>query len=105
MQERRAQKRIPVSMLVMIQGVDAQGQTFAELARVNDVSRRGLSVLTQREIVLDASLTVAIPNRRTAGGNFSANATVIGVRKQGEFNRVSLRFVGATLPLYSSETL
>jgi hypothetical protein len=55
-------------------------------------------------------LTVVLPGRgpvRPGEGpsDFFVSAAVVGVRQEGEMNRVSLRFVGATLSTYTAETV
>lgn len=72
------------------------------------MSRRGLSFLTKRELPLFATVTVVIPGRgpaRPAEGptDFFTIASVVRVQKEIETYRVGLRFVGATLPMYSAE--
>ncbi len=88
--------------------MDARGETFEESTEALEVSRRGLSILTKRDLLLDASLTVVIPGRgRSSPGegpaDFFATATVVRVRKEGEMNHVAIRFVGATLSTYTAE--
>ena len=84
---RRSQKRIEASLPVQIRGADPQGEPFEEFTAAVDVSRRGLSLLTARELQM-----------------FSTDAVVVAVRRENDMNRVGLRFVGATLPIYTSET-
>jgi hypothetical protein len=108
--ERRIQRRIEAAVPIEVRGVDGQGQQFEESTEALEVSRRGLSFATQRELPLYASLTVVIPGRgptRPGEGptDFFATATVVRVKKEGETSRVSLRFVGATLPVYTSENI
>lgn len=107
--EQRGQKRIHASIPVEVRGVDARGQSFEEMTEALEVSRRGFSILTKRELSIYATLTVVIPGRGPAvpgqgPTDFFASATVIRVDKEGEMNRVGIRFVGATLPIYTSET-
>ncbi len=106
--EQRSQKRIQAAVPVEIRGVDAQGVNFEESTEALEVSRRGLSVLTQRDLPLYATLTVVIPGRGPTRPNegptdFFASAAVVRVLKEGEMYRVSIRFVGATLLTYTSE--
>jgi hypothetical protein len=108
--ERRSQRRIEAAVPIHVRGVDDQGQEFEESTEALEVSRRGLSFSTQRELPLFASLTVVIPGRgptRPGEGatDFFANAAVVRVTKEGETSRVSLRFIGATLPVYTSENI
>jgi hypothetical protein len=106
--EQRRQRRTQAAVPVQIRGVDAQGESFEETTEALEVSRRGLSLHTRRDLPLNSSLTVVIPGRgptRPGEGpsDFFASAAVIGVRQEGEMNRVSLRFVGATLSTYTAE--
>ncbi len=108
--EQRSQRRVQAAVPVEIRGVDAQGETFQEATEALEVSRRGLSVLTKRDLPLYAPLTVVIPGRGPvlpAEGptDFFATATVVRVKKVGEMNRVSIRFVGATLSIYTAESV
>ena len=107
--EQRSQRRTHAAVPVEIRGVDALGKAFEESTEAVEVSRRGLSLLTKRELPIYAPLTVVIPGRgptRPEEGptDFFANATVVRVTKEGELNRVSIRFVGATLTTYTAET-
>lgn len=109
MDERRSQKRVRASVPVQIRGVDANGQPFEEVTEALEVSRRGLSILTKRKLNIFASLTLVIPGRgpaRPGEGptDFFVTASVMRVEKDGELNRVGIRFVGATLPIYAAET-
>ncbi len=107
--EQRSQRRTYAAIPVEIRGVDAQGQSFEETTEAVEVSRRGLSIHTLRDLPLHSSLTVVLPGRgpvRPGEGpsDFFASAAVVGVRPEGETKRVSLRFVGATLATYTAET-
>lgn len=107
--EQRSQRRIHAAVPVQIRGVDARGETFEESTEALEVSRRGLSLLTKRDLLLYTSLTVVIPGRgpsRPGEGptDFFSTAAVVRVEKEGETNRVSIRFVGATLSTYTAET-
>ena len=89
--------------------MDARGDSFQESTEALEVSRRGLSLLTRRDLPLYATLTVVIPGRgptlpKQGPTDFFASATVVRIQKEGEMNRVSVRFMGATLPTYTSET-
>ncbi len=107
--EQRSQKRIHAALPVEIAGTDAQGETFKEWTEAVEVSRRGLSVLTRRDLPVYTTLTVTLPGRgpvRPGEGatDFFANATVVRTEKSGDANRVGIRFVGATLATYTAET-
>ena len=108
--QRRAQRRIEAALPIHVRGVDGQGQEFEETAEALEISRRGLSFSTQRELPVYTSLMVVIPGRgpiQPGEGptDFFATASVVRVVKEGETSRVSLRFIGATLNVYSSENL
>jgi len=107
--EQRSQRRIHAAVPVQIRGVDARGEAFEESTEAVEVSRRGLSLLTKRDLPLYSSLTVVLPGRgpsRPGEGptDFFSTAAVVRVEKEGELNRVSIRFVGATLSTYTAET-
>jgi hypothetical protein len=107
--DQRSQRRTYAAVPVQIRGADAQGESFEETTEALEVSRRGLSLHTRRDLPLHSSLTVVLPGRgptRPGEGptDFFATAAVVGVRQEGEMNRVSLRFVGATLSTYTAET-
>ena len=106
--EQRSQRRIHAAVPVQIRGVDARGEAFEESTEALEVSRRGLSLLTKRDLPLYSSLTVVIPGlgpSRPGEGpaDFFSTAAVVRVEKEGETNRVSIRFVGATLSTYTAE--
>ena len=108
--EQRAQHRIHSAVPIQIRGVDAHGESFEEFTEAVEVSRRGLSLLTKRNLAELARLTVVLPGRgpsRPGEGpaDFFAEAAVVRVQNEGEFNRVSIRFVGATLSTYTAETV
>ncbi len=108
--EQRSQRRIQAAVPVQIRGVDSQGEAFEESTEALEVSRRGLSLLTRRDLPLHSAITVVIPGRgpsRPHEGptDFFATATVVRVQKQGEMYRLGIRFVGATLSTYASETI
>ncbi len=74
-----------------------------------DVSRRGLSVLTRRDLPIFASITVTIPGRGpmqpgVGPSDFFSTATVVRVERAGDQYRIGIRFVGATLATYTAET-
>jgi hypothetical protein len=106
--DQRSQRRIEAALPVQVRGMDAEGVAFEELTEAVEVSRRGLSILTSRNLPMLAAVTVVIPGRgpKRPGErpeDFFANASVVRVVKDGEMNRVSIRFIGATLNTYSSE--
>lgn len=107
--DQRSQRRIEAAIPVEIRGVDSAGVAFDDSTEALEVSRRGLSLLTKRDLPLFTSVTVVLPNRgpkRPGEGptDFFANATVVRVVPEGELNRVGIRFVGATLTTYSAES-
>jgi len=107
--ERRAQKRVRTALPIRVRGVDAQGMEFEVSSETLEISRRGLSFLTELELKPLATVTIVIPGRgpRHAGEgptDFFSTAAVVGVLKEADSYRVSLRFIGATLTTYSAET-
>ncbi len=104
----RTQRRTQASVPIQIRGADAQGEIFEETTEALEVSRRGLSFRTRRDIPLYATLQVTIPGRGPVVPNegptdFFAQAAVVRVLKEGDSNRIGIRFVGATLSTYTSE--
>jgi hypothetical protein len=108
-ENKRSQRRIEAAIAIRVQGVDLAGLAYDDTTTALEVSRRGLSFLTKRNLAVFATLTVVIPGRgpvRPAEGpsDFFAEATVVRSTKEDEeFYRVGVRFMGATLPMYSSE--
>ena len=107
-QEQRSQRRVHAAIPVQISGTDAKGETFEEWVDAEEVSRRGLSVMTRRDLPIFTTLNVTIPGRgpvRPGEGptDFYSEASVVRVNKEGDTNRVSVRFVGATLAIYTAE--
>lgn len=107
--EQRKQHRIRAAVPVQIRGADSKGESFEEWTEALDVSRRGISLLTKRDLPVYTTLSVVLPGRgptRPGEGpsDFFSSATVVRVAKEGEFNRVAIRFVGATLSMYTAET-
>jgi hypothetical protein len=106
---KRSQIRVEAAIPILVQGVDSAGQAYNEEATALEVSRRGLSFLTKHELPVFATLTVVIPGRgpmRPGEGHsdFFAEATVVrSLKEDEEFFRIGVRFMGATLPMYSSE--
>jgi len=87
--EKRTQRRVEASVPIQVHGVDAEGEEFEESIEAMEVSRRGLSFLTKRNLALFASLTVVIPGRGpTIPGegpsDFFAPASVVRVIKEKE---------------------
>jgi hypothetical protein len=108
--DKRSQRRIDAAIPIRVRGVDTRGNDFEDFTTALEVSRRGLSFLTQHELAVLANLTVLIPGRgptRPGQGSsdfFAEAAVVRTVPETPELYRVSVRFVGATLPMYSAET-
>ena len=107
--ERRAQRRLKTAIPIRVRGVDAQGTEFEVSTETVEVSRRGLSFLTELELKTPGTVTVVIPGRgpRHAGEgptDFFSTAAVLSVLKEADSYRVILRFIGATLTTYSAET-
>ena len=107
--DNRTQHRIHSAVPAQFHGVDANGEPFEESTEAIEVSRRGLSFFTRRDLAELSQITVLLPGRgptRPGEGpaDFFAEAAVVRVQKEGELNRVSIRFMGATLMTYTSET-
>ncbi len=107
--EQRSQRRVHAAIPVQIRGTDAKGEAFEEWFDAEEVSRRGLSILTKRDLPVFTNLSVTIPGRgptRPGEGptDFFSEASVVRVKKESETNRVSIRFVGATLAIYTAES-
>ena len=108
----RSQRRVEAAIPIRVRGVDVHGIEFEESSTALEVSRRGFSFLTQRELALSASLTVLIPGRgptraaEEGTSDFFAEAIVIRTTRMGKRrSRVAARFMGASLPIYSAENL
>jgi len=107
-QEQRSQRRVQAAIPIQISGTDARGDSFEEWCDVEEISRRGFSVITRRDLPVPTTLNVTIPGRgpmKPGEGptDFYSEASVVRVSQEGEMNRVSVRFVGATLPMYTAE--
>ncbi len=105
----RTQKRTESAVPVQIRGTDSDGSTFEDFTEALEVSRRGLSFLTSRNLPLLSSVNLVIPGRgprRPGEGatDFFSNGSVIRVTKEGDKYRVGIRFIGATLTTYSAES-
>jgi hypothetical protein len=106
---KRSQRRVEAAIPIQVRGVDVHGIEFEDSATALEVSRRGLSFLTQRELAVFATLTLWIPGRgptRPGEGpdDFFTEAAVVRTLPEGEhLYRVAVRFTGATLPMYSAE--
>ncbi len=107
--DRRVQRRVEAALAIRVQGVDSAGEAYNEDATALEVSRRGLSFLTLRELALFTIVTIIIPGRgpsRAGEGpsDFFTEAAVVRCTKEQEgSNRVGVRFLGANLPMYSAE--
>lgn len=107
--EHRTQHRIHAAVPAQIQGIDANGESFAESTEAIEVSRRGLSFFTRRDLRELSQITVTLPGRgptRPGEGpaDFFSEAAIVRVQKEGDVNRVSVRFMGATLMTYAAES-
>jgi PilZ domain len=109
LEQQRKQNRIKAAVPVQVSGTDARGDAFEESTDAVEVSRRGLSFLTKRDLPMLGSVTVLVPGRGPSrpgegSSDFFSEATVVRVlQEDGGFRRVSLRFIGATLLVYASE--
>jgi hypothetical protein len=106
---KRSQRRVEAAIPIQVRGVDSAGAEYEDSMTALEVSRRGLSFLTKRDLALFATLTIVIPGRgpvRPDEGptDFFAQATVVRtIKEEEDLFRVGVRFMGATLPMYSSE--
>ena len=109
-EDKRSQRRVEAAIPIQVRGQDSAGMEYDDFTTALEVSRRGLSFLTKHDLPLFAALTVVIPGRgpaRPSEGptDFFTEATVVrSTREDEEYFRVGVRFVGATLPMYSSES-
>jgi hypothetical protein len=107
--DRRSQRRVLAAIPIRVRGLDTHGNEFDDFTTALEVSRRGLSFLTRHELTVFANLTVVIPGRgpmRPGQGasDFFAEAAVVRTLHEGKgLYRVGVRFMGATLPMYSAE--
>ena len=110
-EEKRYQRRVQASLPIQVKGVDSSGVAYDDATIALEVSRRGLSFLTPHELSVFATLTIVIPGRgplRPPGGHsdFFTEATVVRTIKEDEnMYRVGVRFIGATLSMYSAEAM
>ena len=108
-EQKRSQRRVEAAIPIQVRGVDSAGLEYDDTVTALEVSRRGLSFLTNHELAVFATLTVTIPGRGplrpdVGPSDFFTEATVVrSVKEDEESYRVSVRFMGATLPMYSSE--
>lgn len=108
-ENKRSQRRVEAAIPIQVKGLDAAGHEYDDATTALEVSRRGLSFLSRRDLAIFATLTVVIPGRgpvRPDEGptDFFTEATVVRSVKEDEaFYRISVRFMGATLPMYSAE--
>jgi hypothetical protein len=108
-EQHRSQRRVEAAIAIRVHGVDSTGHEYDDSTTALEVSRRGLSFLTTRDLAVCATLTVVIPGlgpmRPDDGSSdFFTEATVVSsIKEDEEFYRVGLRFMGATLPIYSAE--
>ncbi|MBZ5563731.1 MAG: PilZ domain-containing protein [Acidobacteriia bacterium] len=107
--ERRTQKRVEAAVPIQVRWTDPHGETVEEFTEALEVSRRGLSFLTHHDVPMFTNLTVVIPGRgpmRPGEGpsDFFSTATVVRVLQEEKQYRIGVRFVGATLPMYSAES-
>jgi len=106
---RRSQRRVEASVPIRVRGQDATGEEFEDCVAALEVSRRGLSFLTPHPLPLFSTLSIVIPGRGSllaTEEDFLAEAAVLRcVNTEEGLFRVGVRFIGATLPVYSPETL
>lgn len=104
----RAQRRIQAAIPIFVSGTDSMGMEFNDSVEAQEVSRRGLSFLTHRELKVLDKVSVIVPGRgpsRAGEGptDFYSEASVVRITPAGDSYHVALRFIGATLPVYSPE--
>jgi hypothetical protein len=108
-ENKRIQRRVEAAIPIQVRGVDSLGQEFDDSATALEVSRRGLSFLSKHDLAVYAMLTVTIPGRGpvrpdVGATDFFTEATVVrSVKVDEESYRITVRFMGATLPMYSAE--
>ncbi|MBI4461745.1 MAG: PilZ domain-containing protein [Acidobacteria bacterium] len=105
--DRRASKRISVSLPLLVRGVDAHGAAFEDTTASYDVSREGLSFSTTRELKVGQVLDIVIP-KRPAGRqttDFETKGQVVRVLPKGEGQwEIGLYFIGPRLRTYVPES-
>jgi PilZ domain len=106
--DRRSQRRVEAVVHLRVRGVDTRGEEFEELTEAADISRRGLCFITQHDLPLNSKVSILIPrlgsgSGGTGTGDFYSSAAVVSVSKDENCNRIGIRFVGATLPIYTAE--
>ncbi len=110
-EDKRSQRRVEAAVPIQVRGLDADGQAYDDFTSAVEVSRRGLSFLSKRNLPTFATLTVVIPGRGPVRPNegptdFFTEATVVrNVKEDEESYRISVRFMGATLLMYSAESI
>ena len=108
-ENKRSQRRVEAAIPIHVRGLDAAGQEYDDSTTALEVSRRGLSFLSKRDLPTFTPLTVVIPGRGpvrpdVGATDFFTEATVVRTVKEDEgAYRISVRFMGATLPMYSAE--
>jgi hypothetical protein len=111
MVERRYQRRVQAALPIQVKGVDASGVAYDDVTSAIEVSRRGLSFFTPHQLAVFATLTIVIPGRgplrpHEGHSDFFTEATVVRTIKEDENTyRVGVRFIGATLSMYSAEAV
>jgi len=110
-EDRRTQRRVEAAISIRVQGLTSSGHAYDDATTAVDVSRRGLSFLTKHSLAVFAALTVIIPGRgpmrhpEGATDFFTEAVVVRSIKDDQGFYRVGIRFMGATLPMYSAEGL
>ncbi len=108
--ERRTQRRVEAAVPIQVRWTDDRGVAVEEFTEALEVSRRGLSFLTRHNLPVFTTLSVVIPGRgpvRPGEGpsDFFSTAAVVRVLQEKDQYRIGVRFVGATLPMYSAESM
>lgn len=108
--EKRASKRIYVSLPLLVRGVDKQGVAFEDTTASYNVSREGASFSTTRELEKGQQVELVIPRRpfgRETGAqaDFETRGEVVRVAPKGEGQwEIGLRFTGPRFRTYIPES-
>lgn len=106
--ERRARRRITVSLSLLVRGYDIYGSAFEDATSSYDISREGASFLTWRELQIGQEVELILlqrPGGRETSGAFETTGEVrrLVPRGPGQWE-VGVRFTGPRLRTYMPET-
>ncbi len=108
--ERRASKRIYVSLALLVRGVDKHGVAFEDTTASYNLSREGASFSTTRELEKGQQLELVIPGRRfgretSTQADFETRGEVVRVTPKGEGQwEIGLHFTGPRFRTYIPES-